>query len=150
MPGINKLAATKVARLTKPGRYGDGAGLWLQVSKTGSKSWIFQYTSAGKERQLGLGSLNTVPLSDARKRAKAAREQVSQGVDPIAAKKELRAQTMLEEAKGLTFKEAATDYIAAKSPEWRNPKHRQQWSSTLADAALARDSRDHPERNKGW
>lgn len=131
MPGINKLAATKVARLTKPGRYGDGAGLWLQVAKAGSKSWIFQFTSGGRERQLGLGSLNTISLGEARKLAKAAREQVAKGIDPIEAKKALREQATLEEAKGLTFKEAATDYIAAKSPEWRNPKHRQQWSSTL-------------------
>lgn len=35
MPIANKLSATKVAKLTKPGRYGDGSGLWLQISARG-------------------------------------------------------------------------------------------------------------------
>ena len=37
----NKLSALEVARLKKPGRYGDGHGLWLQVGPSGSKSWCF-------------------------------------------------------------------------------------------------------------
>jgi integrase len=131
MPGINKLAATKVTRLTKPGRYGDGAGLWLQVAKAGTKSWIFQFTSNGRERQLGLGSLTTISLADARKKAKAARELVAGGIDPIAAKQEKLEASSAEVAKRITFEQAATDYIAAKSPEWKNPKHRLQWTATL-------------------
>ncbi|MDR6657792.1 integrase [Tardiphaga robiniae] len=131
MPGINKLAATKVARISKPGRYGDGAGLWLQVAKAGSKSWIFQFTSQGRERQLGLGSLATVSLADARKKAKAARDLVAEGVDPIEAKQAQRQQAIVADAKRVTFEEAAEGYMAAHGPSWRNEKHRAQWASTL-------------------
>jgi integrase len=131
MPAINKLAATKVTRTTKPGRYGDGAGLWLQVAKAGTKSWIFQFTSNGKERQLGLGSLTTVSLADARKKAQAARELVAAGVDPIAAKQAKRLEASVEQAKRITFQEAAEGYMASHGPSWRNEKHRDQWASTL-------------------
>ncbi|MFS2007989.1 Arm DNA-binding domain-containing protein [Duganella sp. CT11-25] len=40
---LNKLSALRVARPSPPGLYGDGGGLWLQVSATGSKSWVFRY-----------------------------------------------------------------------------------------------------------
>ena len=39
---LNKLSALAVSKLRKPGYYGDGGGLWLQVAKSGSKSWIFR------------------------------------------------------------------------------------------------------------
>lgn len=45
---INKLSAIKVRSVTRPGMYGDGAGLWLQVSKGGAKSWIFRYDFCGR------------------------------------------------------------------------------------------------------
>jgi len=43
MPVIGKLSALKVAREKRPGDYGDGGGLYLQVTKQGSKSWIFRF-----------------------------------------------------------------------------------------------------------
>lgn len=135
MPGINRLAATKVKRLNKPGRYADGAGLYLQIARAGTKSWLFQYTFNGRERQLGLGSLKTTSLADARVKAKKARTIVDDGVDPIAAKREAREQAQFEEARRITFEEAATDYIAAKSPEWKNAKHKLQWTASLRNYA---------------
>ncbi len=36
----NKLTALGVKRLTKPGRYGDGGGLWLQVRDAERRSWL--------------------------------------------------------------------------------------------------------------
>lgn len=56
---INKLSAIKVRAVTRPGLYGDGGGLWLQVSRSGSKSWIFRYDLAGRRREMGLGSWST-------------------------------------------------------------------------------------------
>jgi len=50
----NKLTALKVKALEKPGRYGDGLGLWLQVTEKGGKSWVFRYMLHGpKERRRG-------------------------------------------------------------------------------------------------
>jgi hypothetical protein len=55
MPAMNKLTAVAVANMTKPGRYADGNGLYLQVARGGTKSWLFRYMRGGKARQMGLG-----------------------------------------------------------------------------------------------
>jgi len=133
--GQFKLSATKVAKLAKPGRYGDGHGLWLQVSKWGTRSWLLRYWRDGKERQFGLGPLHTVSLSQARERARTARFQLLDGGDPIEAKREQRVQRRLEAARGVTFKECGEKYIAAHESSWKNAKHREQWQSTLATYA---------------
>jgi hypothetical protein len=57
---VNKLSARKVASINKAGLYGDGMGLWLKVTKSGTKSWIFRYTQNKKTVDLGLGSIITV------------------------------------------------------------------------------------------
>jgi hypothetical protein len=70
---INKLSAIKVRSVTRPDMYGDGAGLWLQVSKGGAKNWIFRFDFCGRRREMGLGSCNTVDLALAREKARACR-----------------------------------------------------------------------------
>jgi hypothetical protein len=44
----NKLTAVKIAKLKEPGRYGDGGGLWLQVSHWGTKAWLYR----GRRREM--------------------------------------------------------------------------------------------------
>ena len=78
-----KLNALKVSR-AKPGRYGDGKGLWLAVSPTGSQKWIFRFTFEGKVREAGIKAAS---LAQARIAAQAAREMVADGVNPIEAKR---------------------------------------------------------------
>ena len=67
---VDKLNPLLVAKTTKPGYYSDGNGLYLQVSVTGSKSWIFRFTITGKQREMGLGAIHTISLSEARLKAK--------------------------------------------------------------------------------
>ena len=57
---IGRLTALKVSRAIKPGMYADGGGLYLQVTGTGAKSWIYRYMLRGREREMGLGSLSAV------------------------------------------------------------------------------------------
>jgi integrase len=125
------LTALRVARLTKPGRYADGNGLYLQVTSSGGKSWILRYERARRERWLGLGALHTVSLKDARERARKARLQILDGIDPIDAKRAQRAAEALAAAKSITFEEAAKQYFDAHEKKWRNAKHRAQFLSTL-------------------
>ncbi|WP_426102059.1 Arm DNA-binding domain-containing protein [Massilia sp. TSP1-1-2] len=80
---INKLSALAVRTLDKPGYHGDGGGLFLQVSKTGSKSWIFRFAVKGKEHEMGLGPVHTVDLSSARQRAKQCRLMLVDGKNPL-------------------------------------------------------------------
>ena len=128
-----KLSATKVAGKLAVGLHGDGGGLYLRVQQAG-KSWIFRYRFAGKRRDMGLGKYPDVSLADARRRAEEARRKLAAQVDPIGA-----ARAAAAEAGGIpSFREAAERYIAAHEDGWRNPKHRQQWTNTLATYALPR------------
>jgi integrase len=128
----NRLTALKVARLTKPGRYGDGGGLVLQVSKWRTKAWLFRFERDGRERQMGLGPLSTISLAEARQKATEARRLLLDGVDPIGARDEARMHAHAAAARGMTFKQCAENYIAAHETSWRNEKHRGQWKSTLS------------------
>lgn len=135
MRAINKLSYAEVAKKVVPGRYGDGGGLWLQVSPTGTKAWIFRYMLDGKARHMGLGAVETFSLKEARERARQARQLLADGVDPLAEREAKRETRKAAEAKRLTFKAAAAEYIAAHSGGWRNEKHGEQWTNTLTTYA---------------
>jgi integrase len=126
---MGKLTALAIKRQGKPGRYGDGGGLWLQVRDVDHKSWLFRYTKGGKQRQLGLGSLDLVSLAEARELAIAARKQIKDGIDPIQAKREKAAAEKAETR--ITFRKVAEAYIAAHQAGWKNAKHSWQWGATL-------------------
>ena len=127
----SKLTARKVAATRAPGRYGDGLGLWLQVTETGVKSWLFRYMHRGRARAMGLGPVHTVGLADARTKAAAARKMLLDGIDPIEAGAAARARAAAADARMVTFRSCAELCIADRDPGWRNPKHRAQWRSTL-------------------
>lgn len=126
-----RLTALGVARLKKPGMYPDGAGLYLQISKVGSKSWVYRFMLHGRAREMGLGAFATVGLADARQKATDAAKLVKGGIDPIEARKAQKAEAALEAAKAISFKSAAEKYIAAHEAGWKNEKHKAQWSATL-------------------
>ena len=66
-----KLTTIAVNAIKEPGRYGDGEGLYLEVGRTGAKSWILRVTVYGKRRDIGLGGVSWVPLAEAREKARA-------------------------------------------------------------------------------
>lgn len=128
---IGKLSAVAVSKKKKPGLYGDGDGLSLQIAKGGSKSWIYRFMLNGKARSMGLGSANTYSLSEAREMAIECRKLSRAGIDPIEDKGKGRALAALEAAKAITFQHAAEKYIETHKIGWRSPKHAEQWSATL-------------------
>jgi integrase len=143
--GIERLTALTVTRARKPGLYADGGHLYLQVTKRRRKdsahqdhrrdltrSWIFRFKLHGRARDMGLGSLHSVSLSQARAKARSARELLADGIDPIDAKRAAHEQAALDAGKAITFKEASGKYIAGHRAGWSNAKHAAQWESTLA------------------
>ena len=62
---LHTLSARTVATLTKPGRHSDGGGLYLNITATGARSWVFMWKADGKRREMGLGALRDVPLAKA-------------------------------------------------------------------------------------
>lgn len=127
-----ELTATEVRRLTKPGFYpvGGVAGLALNVTPSGSRSWILRAQVGIRRRDIGLGGFPDVTLALARERARETREQIKQGIDPVDRRKEARMQLIAKQER-LTFEQAACAYLETKEHEWKNPKHRLQWYSTL-------------------
>jgi integrase len=132
---LNRLTARAAETLKAPGRHADGGNLFLSISRTGARRWVFLYTLNGKQREMGLGGAGKggVPIATARKRAAEARTWLASGVDPIAAKWE--AERLAAVTRAPTFGQMADDYIAAMKPSWRNPKHISQWESTLKTLA---------------
>ncbi len=129
---VGKLTSVSVRQAHRRGLYGDGGGLFLQVSERGAKSWIFRFKKDGRLRVMGLGPVHTISLAEARERARQCRKLRLDGVDPIEKRRGRRVEARLEAAKALTFAECAAAYIEAHRSGWRNAKHAAQWSATLA------------------
>lgn len=122
---LHKLSARKVATIMEPGAYSDGGGLYLQVTPTGAKSWIFRFRWLNKRPEIGLGPVHAVTLAQARETATEMRGAIAQGIDPRTTRNKP------SESPVPTFKTAAADHIDAKRPGWKNAKHAQQWENTL-------------------
>lgn len=112
---VNRLSARTVSTTNKAGLHADGAGLYLRVDPSGAKRWTFIFRWHGKRKELGLGSLNTVSLSDAREHAREARQSILNGENPIDRSRRERA------ARGLdTFGALADELVEKLSPQWRS------------------------------
>lgn len=152
-----ELTAVQVRRLTKPGFYAVGgvAGLHLSVGKKKSKdehsdvprSWILRYAVGEvlyskqgkpyiKRRDLGLGPFPDVGLQEAREKARKVKEQLSEGIDPLAEQKAARAALRAAQAKVMTFAEAAHLCHQKKAPEFKSNKHAADWINSLNTHAM--------------
>ena len=120
---IRRLNSRLVSALGKPGRYADGAGLYLVVNKGGSKQWVFLFRFGGRPREMGIGGVSAVSLAEARKVAGGCRAKVAKGVNPIEARQ--------SELFVPTFAECADEFLAGMSNQWRSQKHRAQWKMTV-------------------
>lgn len=132
---LNRLTALQVTKLSKPGLYGDGGGLTLQITSAGVKSWLFRFMREGKAHGMGLGATHTITLAEARQKALDARKLLADGLNPMVVKKQKMLAVALERAKMMTFDQCATSYIEAHKASWKNAKHIDQWTNTLTTYA---------------
>lgn len=130
------LTIKQIKKATRPGRYLDERGLYLQVQSVTNRSWLLRYERRGKEHMMGLGSLADFTLAEARDRARKARQLLADGIDPLDARKAERAAQALEVAKAVTFEEAAQAFFDLHPAKWTNVKHRAQFLSTLKQYAF--------------
>ena len=133
--GIHRLSSTSL-RSNKTGLHFDGGGLALQITPARdgdgfSRSWIFRWTRDGKTRSMGLGSIITVSLADARAAALECRKLLLTGTDPIEARNAERSAKVAASAKRMTFEQAASAFIAAHRQEWRSQQHAAEWPASL-------------------
>ena len=80
---VNQLTDLKIKRLSKPGSYPDGEGLYMQVRNSGAKDWFYRYEVSHKGRKRGLGTYPTISLEVARESALECRQLRKKGIDPI-------------------------------------------------------------------
>lgn len=133
-----ELSALEVSRLTAPGRHtvGGVAGLAMQVTDTGARSWILRVMVGGKRREMGLGGFPDVTLAGAKEAARTARALIDQGIDPVAERQAKRSALAAAIASTMTFNEASMRYIAAHEAGWKSAKHAAQWRNTLETYAF--------------
>lgn len=140
-----KLSTSTIDAITKPGRHSDGRNLYLNVSKTGAKSWVFMWQQAGRQREAGLGSYTgagrvfSVSLKQARALADKMRSTIASGVDPIVAKVKAKVAA-------LTFRQlmeqTIADVVAPKSKASNREHNVKQWRNSLSThAALIMEKR---------
>ncbi len=110
-------------RAASVGRHADANGLYLVVTETERRNWVFRFQMNGRRRDMGLGAYPAVSLVEARERAADARKLIAAGTDPIEAR--------ASEQPKKTFSDVADELITSLSAGWRNEKHQKQWSSTL-------------------
>ena len=119
---ICRLTAVTVSKAKKPGLHADGAGLYLKVTEDGTKSWVFRFMMQGRARAMGLGSLHTVSLAQARTYATECRKMILDGFDPIdereARRSKVRTTALLDAVKATTFSDCVTGYIEAHRHGW--------------------------------
>jgi len=124
---------------TKPGLYGDRGNLYLKITPTGTKSWVFRYSvpapdkGADQRRRhaLGLGSYPDVPLAEARERAYEERRRRLAGNDPAAIRRAAAAAKRVAEAKAMTFQDCAEAYIKAHRAGWKTIKEANEWTASM-------------------
>lgn len=131
-----RLSVKQIEAASKPGMYPDGDGLYLQVSRQITKSWIFRFKYDGKDRYMGLGSVRHVPLKEARDAVLDARRLLREGVNPIDERKAAKLEKARLSGRSKTFEQVARDFINSNEIAWRNDKHASQWSNTLRDYAM--------------
>lgn len=144
MPRVTKeLGALEVKRLEHPGRgrnvtfaVGGVAGLLLQITPNGGRTWVLRALVGEKRREIGLGGYPDVTLAQARDRGREARDQIRRGIDPVEQRKAAKAALIVTQRRGLTFAKAMESYLGGKLDGLTNPKHRAQWRSTLETYAL--------------
>jgi integrase len=162
MPRVAKPLTAAFVKTAPPGRYADGANLYLLVRSPERKYWCFRYRINGRAREIGLGAAagsTAIPLASpktdkpdknapipkpdddnapkpirgARERARELYDQLRDGHDPLELRRAKATAKRLKDAKTVTFKQEAEAYIEAHSVSWSNKKHRAQWASTLEE-----------------
>jgi integrase len=136
---LGKLTAKQIENLTAPGTHEDGDGLRLFIKPNGKKYWVLRFQLAGKRREMGLGTYPAIGLKEARQKSSDQRRLLRDGIDPLQARDDERTAQQAAEhqriRKSVTFQDVSNDYIEAHRAGWKNVKHAQQWTNTLATYA---------------
>jgi len=94
----------------------DGGGLYLEVAPSGGRWWRLKYRFGGKEKRISLGVYPAVGLKEARERREQAKKMLSQGIDPSANRKAVKAAERA--TTGAAYEVVAREWFAKYSAGW--------------------------------
>ncbi|UWQ14198.1 integrase arm-type DNA-binding domain-containing protein [Aliiroseovarius sp. M344] len=134
MRELNKLSAAFIKHAPK-GKYGDGGGLWLHKADKDRGKWVLLVTIHGKRREMGLGTLNDVPLKDAREQAGYWRGLVRAGKDPI---KERERERRAAQRNMHLLQDIARDAFESRKADLKGDGKAGRWFSPLELHVLPR------------
>lgn len=117
---------------------GGTAGLCLQIVESGARSWVLRVKVGETRLKMGLGGYPDVSLSEARDKARAARRKVDEGINPLEERRAKKRALVESQAKNVTFRKCAEDYVESHKAAWSNAKHQDQWLNTLETYAYPR------------
>jgi hypothetical protein len=132
---VRKLTKKQIEKLSEIGRHSDGQGLYLLITKDGSRRWTFLYRHRGKRTELGLGAVSRVSADAARELAQQYRDMLAKGIDPKAARKAEKDDKRVME--GTTFGALADAYIDRMSGHWKSEKSEDAWRLTLGTYSVS-------------
>ncbi|MCX7365786.1 MAG: integrase arm-type DNA-binding domain-containing protein [Alphaproteobacteria bacterium] len=124
-----RLTVLQIERLHVSGKHPVGDGLYLQITGTGTKSWLFRYRLRGRRREMGLGPFPLIGTAAARETVLDCRRRLAASRDPLEERRTAVREANRPAAK--TFNALAIEYIAAHKAGWRNPKSAAQWQASL-------------------
>ncbi|GGE57504.1 tyrosine-type recombinase/integrase [Actibacterium pelagium] len=127
MRASNKISAVQVRSLP-PGKYNDGAGLWLVKRDDGGGQWVLRLTVYGRRREMGLGGIGEVTLKEAREEAAKWRSMARQGKDPIKERERMRRE-MFREDQSLSI--ITHEAFEARKASLKNDGEAGRWMSPL-------------------
>jgi integrase len=131
MRARNRLSAAFVKKAA-PGKWCDGAGLWLIKRPDGGAQWVLRLTVHGRRREMGLGGAD-VSLAAARDLADRWRSVAAAGRDPM---KEREAEARASRREDISLAAITADAFAAKQAELKDDGNAGRWLSPLKTLVL--------------
>ena len=127
MRAMNRLSAP-ILKSAPPGKYCDGAGLWLVKREDGGAQWVLRVTVHGRRREMGLGGFPALSLAEARKQAARWRSMAATGRDPV---KEREAEQRAARREDITLAILTADAFEARKAELKGDGMAGRWLSPL-------------------
>ena len=127
MRARNRLSPAFI-RKAPPGKYCDGAGLWLVVRDDGGAQWMLRVTVHKRRREMGLGGYPEISLAAARDLADRWRAMAKLGRDPV---KERQAEQRAARREDISLAVLTADAFEARKAELKGDGAAGRWLSPL-------------------
>ena len=134
-----KLTDAQLRNLSAPGKYFDGNGLYLELTKAGGQYWRLKYRYGGKEKRLAFGVYPTIGLKQARGLTAEARQLLKDGADPGERRRAEKVKIAHETVN--TLEAVALDWMKHQASRWDHDTAGRIRASLIADVFKTLGSR---------